>query len=77
MSPELSDLLKRAMALSIDERTALAHTLLDSVAKFDEDVEDAWDREVARRMSDLEAGKAVTVPWEELHRKLLTLLNER
>jgi putative addiction module component (TIGR02574 family) len=40
-------------------------------------VQEAWDEEVARRMEDLKAGKAVTVPWEQLHRELLAMVNER
>ena len=40
MSPEISDLLKRALALSVDERAALAHTLLDSLEGADESVQD-------------------------------------
>jgi putative addiction module component (TIGR02574 family) len=77
MSREVSDLLKRALALSVDERAALANTLLDSLEVTDESVQEAWDKEVARRIEDLQAGKAVTVPWEELHRELLSMVNER
>ena len=77
MSPDLSDLLKRALALSVDERAALANTLLDSLEGTSESVQEAWDQEVARRIEDLRAGKAVTVPWEELHRELLAMVNER
>ena len=77
MSPEVSDLLKRALALPVDERTALANTLLDSLEGSDRSVQAAWDEEVARRMQDLQAGKAVTVPWEELHQELLAMLNGR
>jgi putative addiction module component (TIGR02574 family) len=77
MSPEVPDLLKRALALSVDERAALANTLLDSLAGTDESVQEAWDQEVARRIEDLRAGKAVTVAWEELHRELLAMVNER
>jgi len=76
MSPEVTDLLKRALALSADERAALANTLLDSLETGNESVEEAWDKEVARRMADLKAGKAVTVPWEQLHRELLAIVNE-
>jgi putative addiction module component (TIGR02574 family) len=76
MSPEVSELLKRALELTIDERAALANTLLDSLEETDESVQAAWDEEVARRMQDLQAGKAVTVPWEELHQELLAMLNE-
>jgi putative addiction module component (TIGR02574 family) len=77
MSPEVSDLLKRALALSADERAALANTLLDSLEAADGSVQEAWDEEVARRMESLKAGKAMTVPWEDLHRQLLAMLNER
>ncbi len=57
MSPEVSDLLKRAMALPVGERAALANTLLDSLEAADQSVEKAWNEEVERRMKDLEAGK--------------------
>jgi putative addiction module component (TIGR02574 family) len=77
MSPEVSDLLKRALALPVDERAALANTLLDSLDTQNQSVEEAWDEEVARRMEALKAGKAVTVPWEELHRELLAMVNHR
>jgi putative addiction module component (TIGR02574 family) len=77
MSPEVSDLLKRALSLPVDERAALANALLDSLEPAQESIEEAWDKEVARRMKDLEAGRAVTVPWEELRQQLLATLNER
>jgi putative addiction module component (TIGR02574 family) len=79
MNPEISDLLKRALALPVDERAALANTLLDTLEGATESVsiQEAWDAEVARRIEDLKAGKAVTVPWEELHRELLAMVNER
>ena len=77
MSPEVSDLLKRAMALPVEERAALANTLLDSLETTTQSVDEAWDEEVKRRIEDLKAGKAVTVPWEQLHRELLAMVNER
>jgi len=77
MGPEVSDLLKRALALPVDERAALANTLLDTLTSTDKSVQEAWDAEVARRIEDLKAGRAVTVPWEELHRELLAMVNEQ
>jgi putative addiction module component (TIGR02574 family) len=77
MSPEVSDLLKRALALPVEERSALANTLLDSLEESDRSAQAAWDEEVARRMQDLQAGKAVTVPWEELRQELLAMLHGR
>jgi putative addiction module component (TIGR02574 family) len=43
----------------------------------DQSVQEAWDEEVARRMEDLRAGRAMAVPWEQLHRELLAIVNER
>jgi putative addiction module component (TIGR02574 family) len=77
MSPEVSDLLKRALSLPADERAALANTLLDSLDQGDESAEEAWDKEVARRIRDLDAGRTLTVPWEELRHQLLATLNGR
>jgi putative addiction module component (TIGR02574 family) len=76
MSPEVSDLLKRALALPVVERAALANTL-HSLEEPQKSVQAAWDEEVARRMQDLKAGKAVTVPWEELHQELLAMQSSK
>lgn len=77
MSTETSELLKRALALPVDQRAALANTLLESLDPGDASLQEAWDEEVARRIDALQAGRAVTVPWEELHRELLAMVNER
>jgi hypothetical protein len=42
----------------------------------DKSIEEAWDKEVARRMEEVKQGKAVTVPWEQLHRELLAIVNK-
>ncbi|HKO13598.1 MAG TPA: addiction module protein [Acidobacteriaceae bacterium] len=76
MSRQISDLLKRALELPAEERAALANTLLDSLDAKPESVEEAWDQEVARRIEDLKAGRAVTVAWEQLHQELLNFANE-
>jgi putative addiction module component (TIGR02574 family) len=46
------------LALPIDERAALANTLLDTLESTNESVsiKEAWDAEVARRIEDLKAG---------------------
>lgn len=40
-------------------------------------VQAAWDEEVARRIENLKTGQAVTVPWEQVRRELLAMVNER
>lgn len=71
MREETSELLRFALALSPGERAALANTLLESLNETDASVQQAWDEEVVRRVQDLKAGRAITVPCEELHRELL------
>ena len=77
MSPEVSELLKKALALRVDERAALANTLLDSLDTAQGSVQEAWDHEVGRRIDDLGAGRAVTVPWEEARRQLRARVKDR
>jgi len=47
MSPEVSDLLKRALALPVDERAALANTLLDSLEEPQQSIQAAGRRSSA------------------------------
>jgi putative addiction module component (TIGR02574 family) len=77
MTTETSELLRRALALPDEERAALANTLLESLDGRDQSVQEAWDEEIERRMDALKAGNAVTVPWEDLRRELLAMVNER
>ncbi len=73
---EASELLKHALTLSDIERAELAASLIDSLdSTMDEDVEIAWQEEIARRLKDFETGKVKGVPWEEVRRKGRTLLN--
>ena len=72
MKRDLDDLLKEALALPQEARAALAGSLIDSLdAKLDDDVEAAWDAEIARRIRDVDAGKVALVPWSEVRRRLI------
>ena len=53
----------------------MAGSLLDSLDVIvDEGVENAWDQEIARRIADLDSGKAKTVPWEEIRARISSIL---
>ena len=53
MTPEVSKLLERPLALSIEEQEALAYSLISNLGgKIDEGVVAAWDAEIARRIQD-------------------------
>jgi putative addiction module component (TIGR02574 family) len=70
MSEKATELLKRALTLPLEERAELASSLMESLDLIqDEDVEAAWQEEIARRIEDLRTGRAKTVPWTEVRKK--------
>jgi putative addiction module component (TIGR02574 family) len=69
MTQQVHDLLEKALSLSEQERADLACSLIESLdPSVDPGAEDAWNKEIARRLADLDSGKAKTVPWEEVRR---------
>jgi len=36
----------------------------------------AWDDEIARRIEELDSGKAKTIPWDEVRRRVAAKLNQ-
>ncbi len=78
MSREATELLQRALTLTEDERALLAGSLLDSLEATDDvDVEAAWQQEIARRLQELDQGRAKTIPWTEVRRHLSAKLSKR
>ncbi len=76
MSPESDELLQKAMTLPAEERAELASSLIDSLDQtVDEDAELAWQREISRRMDEVNSGKVKTIPWREVRRKGQALLH--
>jgi len=76
MTEEVVDLLRKALALPVEARAALAGSLLDTLDEtVDEDVEASWEREIAARIAGLDAGKAQTIPWTEVRRRLAAKLS--
>src|SRR5258707_164972 len=79
MTQQASELLQKALSLSEEERAELAGSLIESLdATVDEAAEAAWNQEIARRIEDLDSGKAKTIPWKEVRirrwaRRRLTL----
>ena len=72
MTPEVSKLLERALSLSVEEQEALADSLIASLGdKVEAGVLAAWDEEIRKRISDLDSGKAATVPWTEVRQRNL------
>jgi len=78
MTSEVSELLKKALALPPEARAALAGSLLESLDEtVDPTVEEAWNREIALRIEQLDSGKVKPIPWAEARRQITALLNGR
>jgi putative addiction module component (TIGR02574 family) len=76
MTQEAHELLQKALALPDKERAELAGNLISSLdATVDEDVDAAWQVEIARRLQDVHSGRVKTIPWEEVQQKGLKRLH--
>jgi putative addiction module component (TIGR02574 family) len=72
VTPELSELLEKALALSTQERSLLIDRLMASLDEepADEGVEATWDDEIKRRIDDIRSGRVKTIPGEQVLREL-------
>ncbi len=78
MTPDVSELLKKALALPPEARAALAGSLLESLDDDPPDpgVEAAWDEEIKRRIEEIDSGKVQMIPYEEVRRRIAALLSD-
>ena len=75
MTSEVSKLLEQALSLSVEEQEALADSLISNLGgKVDEGVQAAWDAEIAKRIKELDSGRAKTIPWAEVRKRNLAKL---
>ncbi|MGK7295524.1 MAG: addiction module protein [Candidatus Wenzhouxiangella sp. M2_3B_020] len=66
------------MALSEAERAELAHDLIQSLdAPQDSGSDEAWDREISRRIEEIDAGQAESVDRAEFRRRIRATLQKR
>jgi len=76
MTSKAEAVLTLALDLPEGERADLAAALLESLDPSPEaDVEEAWRKEIARRVAAIEAGDVEMVPWERVREDLLAKLN--
>lgn len=74
----LQRLRSQILALSEAERAELAHELIVSLdAPRDNGVEDAWDREVLRRIKEIDTNQAELLDRDEFRRRMRAKLEAR
>lgn len=74
MALTLAEIEAQALQLSIRERSELAHRLIVSLEGPADDTPEAivqaWDEEIARRVSDMEGGRTQWIPADEVMQRI-------
>jgi putative addiction module component (TIGR02574 family) len=72
MTPQVSEVLEKALALSTQERGLLIDHLIESLDEGppEEGVDEAWDEEIKRRVEDIRSRKVKMIPGERVLREL-------
>lgn len=77
MSRDAGEILKDALALPPEARAALADSLWESLDReVDTDAEEAWRKEIRKRIADLDSGAVAAIPWTEARSRLLGKLKK-
>jgi putative addiction module component (TIGR02574 family) len=78
MARILDDIRDEALQLGVEERGALADSLMESFMTAEErEIQEAWLDEAERRLADYEAGRADSIPYDEVMRKLRARLGAK
>ena len=72
MTSRLSEILEKALALSVQERGLLIDRLVESLddEPAEEGVEAAWADEIKRRVDDIRSGRVKTILGEQVLREM-------
>jgi len=72
VTPQLSEVLEKALSLSTQDRGLLIDRLIASLDEepAEEGVAAAWDDEIKSRVDDFRSGRVKTLPGEEVLRRL-------
>jgi putative addiction module component (TIGR02574 family) len=78
MSEEISERLKKCAGPAACSARALAGSLFESLDEtVDEGAEAEWQKEIPRRMQELDSGEVKPVAWAEARQQISAILNGR
>lgn len=79
MNRDPAKILEEALALPPEVRATLVDSLLETLdPEVDQGAEEAWQREILRRLSELDSSAVSAIPWDEARSRLMnTLRNGR
>jgi putative addiction module component (TIGR02574 family) len=76
MTHSVEEIYAEAVELGESDRAALAGLLLNSLEPpADDRLDEAWVKEIKRRIRSLESGEATEVSWEEARARLWARFN--
>ena len=66
------EILDDALALPAEARAMIAGSLIESLDDDapDEQADELWSAEIARRIANIDAGRVQLVPWTDVRRRL-------
>ncbi|HSV44440.1 MAG TPA: addiction module protein [Ramlibacter sp.] len=71
----VEELSARAKTLPVEDRARLAEELLESLQEHsDVEAEAVWDREIERRIAEIESGAVKLIPAEDVHAEARRLI---
>jgi putative addiction module component (TIGR02574 family) len=79
MTPQVSEVLEKALMLSTQERGLLIDRLIESLDEgpAEEGVKEAWADEIKSRVDEIRSGKAEMIPSEQVLRELAKRRSDR
>ena len=67
MKGDIQKMLDQTLSMPASDRAAIAERLIASLdATTEQNVEEAWQQEVQRRLTEIENSVVECIPWEEV-----------
>lgn len=77
MTDAAKKILEQFEALSEEDQRWLADVIVDRVPRESEkEIDEAWRKELARRLEQVERGEAKIIPAEEVERRLTAIIGD-
>ena len=76
MEKDAAEVLRDALSLPPEARAALVESLLESLdVEVDDNAEEAWRKEIYRRLQEIDTGAARLIPWDDAEHSLWARLH--
>ncbi|MGA8431787.1 MAG: addiction module protein [Candidatus Sulfotelmatobacter sp.] len=77
LTPQVSELIEKALALSTQDRGLIIDRLIKSLddEPAEEGVDEAWSDEIKRRVKEIQSGAVEMIPGEEVDLRLAARLS--